>query len=60
MFAVEVRRLWAEIDGQRVGNYGNVVNKISGTATGHVAQARDVHGGISFGLPSAAPREPRP
>lgn len=31
------------------GQSGQVINSISGTVTGTAVQARDIHGGISFG-----------
>lgn len=40
-FAARLRAEW----GQTAG----VVNKISGTVTGNVVQARDIHGDITFG-----------
>lgn len=44
-FAMEIRRLWREIDS---GSDAAVVNSVSGEI-GNVVQARDIYGGISFG-----------
>lgn len=53
-FAAELRAWFA--DAERVGG-GNVENVIQGDAhvQGPVVQARDVHGGISFGTGPAVP-----
>lgn len=40
-FAARLRAEWDQTAG--------VVNKISGTVTGNVVQARDIHGDITFG-----------
>jgi hypothetical protein len=42
-FARQLRAQWA------AAASGGVVNQISGTVTGHVIQARDIHGNITFG-----------
>jgi hypothetical protein len=42
-FAAELRRTW-----ETSANHGGVVNQITGTVSGKVVQARDVHGDISF------------
>jgi hypothetical protein len=48
-FGAEVRRLWGQVESQRVDGADAVVNTLSGRVTGNVVQARDVQGGISFG-----------
>lgn len=49
-FADELARLWSGMRGEGVtAADSGVVNQISGAVSGTVVQARDVHGGISFG-----------
>jgi hypothetical protein len=49
-FAEELTRLWNGLsDQQAVAGDGGVTNQVSGPVSGNVVQARDVHGGISFG-----------
>jgi hypothetical protein len=60
VFAAEMRRLWRGVQEERAGDRDGVVNSFSGTARGNVLQARDVHGGISFGAPPAVPEPGRP
>lgn len=48
-FAAELSRLWTVMRDERVAAVqGGVVNQVSGTVSGTVVQARDVHGGIRF------------
>lgn len=48
-FAAELRRRWSDVSQHATNRGGGVVNQISGGVGGNVVQARDVHGGISFG-----------
>ncbi len=48
-FADQLRRLWDQAKTELHADHGGVVNEVSGTVSGHVVQARDVTGGISFG-----------
>jgi hypothetical protein len=57
-FEADLRELWRELSPQLTATGGGIVNNVSGTADGNLVQARDVHGGISFGIPGRA--EPRP
>jgi hypothetical protein len=52
-FDRELRRLWRDVSSHSTANTGGVVNTVSGSVAGNVVQARDVHGGISFGETSA-------
>ena len=57
-FGQQLRAQWAAIQGH--ASDGGVVNTISGTVHGGAVQARDIHGGVTFGssqVPeSGAPR----
>lgn len=55
-FGEQLRAQWAAIQGQ--ASDGGVVNTISGTVHGGAVQARDIHGGITFGSAPAAPGTP--
>ncbi|WP_410579938.1 hypothetical protein [Amycolatopsis sp. lyj-108] len=46
-FAERLHREWDKAGGNRAET-GGVVNTVSGTVSGKVVQARDVHGNISF------------
>ena len=48
-FDAELRALWSDLQPHLAAASGGVVNNISGDVSGGVVQARDVHGGISFG-----------
>ncbi|GAB3156777.1 hypothetical protein GCM10027290_55370 [Micromonospora sonneratiae] len=49
-FAIELHRLWNEIRaGRPQEDHSETRNTISGPVTGQVVQARDIHGGVSFG-----------
>jgi hypothetical protein len=49
-FAEELHRLWWDVQNRRdAATGGGVLNTVSGDVGGNVVQARDVHGGISFG-----------
>jgi hypothetical protein len=48
-FAKQLRTLWSEAGTHLHAETGGVVNEVSGNVAGHVVQARDVQGGISFG-----------
>jgi hypothetical protein len=55
--AEELTRLWNGLsDQQAVVVDGGVTNQVSGPVSGSVVQARDTHGGISFGRRSAVER----
>ena len=41
--------LWQELQPHLIANADGVVNNVSGSVGGHVVQARDIHGGVSFG-----------
>jgi hypothetical protein len=45
-FGTRLRATWAQV-AQRA-DHGGVTNQITGTVTGKVVQARDIHGDISF------------
>jgi hypothetical protein len=55
-FDRELRRLWRDVSPHSAADGGGVINNLSGSVAGNVVQARDVHGGISFGKTS--PRDP--
>lgn len=55
-FDRELRRLWRDVSSHSTANTGGVINTVSGSVAGNVVQARDVHGGISFG--ETSPRRP--
>ena len=55
-FDHELRRLWHDLGPYLATNADGVVNSLSGSVGGNVVQARDVHGGISFG--ETGPRDP--
>lgn len=48
VFAEQLRSEWGKIIPAQVNN-GTTENNVSGTVSGHLVQARDIHGGISFG-----------
>lgn len=48
-FDTELRALWREVQPHLAAASGGVVNMVSGDVRGGVVQARDVHGGITFG-----------
>ncbi|MEV4481697.1 hypothetical protein [Micromonospora coxensis] len=48
-FDAEFRARFAQVQAVVAAHSGNVTNTVSGDIGGHVVQARDVHGGISFG-----------
>lgn len=48
-FGAEFRARFARAEAIVTDNAGNVTNAVSGDVSGSVVQARDVHGGISFG-----------
>lgn len=53
VFAADVARLWSEVrEAAVVAAHDGVVNQQSGSVGGHVVQARDVSGGITFGAGS--------
>jgi hypothetical protein len=47
-FREALRALWASSSVNNLAGPDGVVNQVSGTVSGTVVQARDVHGGISF------------
>ncbi|WP_203862727.1 hypothetical protein [Plantactinospora mayteni] len=55
-FGHELQRLWRDLVPHLVAGTDGIVNHFSGSVGGNVVQARDVHGGISFG--DASPRNP--
>jgi hypothetical protein len=55
-FGVRLQALWRDFQPHLIANADGVVNNVTGTVGGSVVQARDVHGGISFG--NAAPPKP--
>ncbi|MGC5053153.1 hypothetical protein ACLQ2S_17060 [Micromonospora sp. DT48] len=48
-FGAEFRARFAEVQAIVEDNHGDVTNTVSGDVSGPVVQARDVHGGITFG-----------
>ncbi|WP_422756280.1 hypothetical protein [Micromonospora sp. WMMD708] len=48
-FAAEFHDRWARVEATLAAGTGGVVNSVSGDVSGPVVQARDIHGGISFG-----------
>ncbi|MEV6632217.1 hypothetical protein AB0M54_15840 [Actinoplanes sp. NPDC051470] len=48
-FEVELRDRWRALSPHLNASEGGVINTATGTVEGNVVQARDVHGGISFG-----------
>ncbi|MCX4474014.1 hypothetical protein OOK41_27530 [Micromonospora sp. NBC_01655] len=48
-FGAEFQARWKRTDAAVAAGPGGVANSISGDVSGPVVQARDVHGGISFG-----------
>jgi len=50
-FEAELRDRWSALSPHLNASAGDVINSVSGTVLGNVVQARDVHGGISFGAP---------
>ncbi|MGQ5262888.1 hypothetical protein ACTWLT_19330 [Micromonospora sp. ZYX-F-536] len=53
-FDAEFLARFAKVQAIVAANQGDVTNTVSGDVSGSVAQARDVHGGISFGGHSGA------
>ncbi|WP_349876348.1 hypothetical protein ABIH81_19585 [Micromonospora sp. HUAS YX12] len=49
LFDAEFRARFAKVQAIVAANQGDVTNTVSGDVSGSVVQARDVHGGISFG-----------
>ncbi|MGI5180590.1 hypothetical protein ACQEVZ_30180 [Dactylosporangium sp. CA-152071] len=50
-FETDLQAVWRDLSPHLTAGYGGVANNVSGTIEGNVVQARDVHGGISFGTP---------
>jgi hypothetical protein len=48
VFVAELRAVWGEFSVQQRAGSGGAANQISGTVTGKVLQACDVHGGMSL------------
>lgn len=48
-FDAEFRARFAKVQAIVAANQGDMTNTVSGDVSGSVVQARDVHGGISFG-----------
>ncbi|BCL16053.1 hypothetical protein [Micromonospora sagamiensis] len=48
-FRTEFQARWERADAAVAAGPGSVANSVSGDVSGPVVQARDVHGGISFG-----------
>jgi len=48
-FAEQLRSIWPQASVRLRAQTGGVVNEISGSVSGHVVQARDIEGGVSFG-----------
>ena len=55
-FEAELRDRWRALSPHLNASEGGVINSVSGTVEGNVVQARDVHGGISFGTPGRTER----
>jgi hypothetical protein len=52
VFNEQLRSLWEQTRPELHADHEGTVNEISGTVGGHVVQARDIQGGITFGYPS--------
>jgi hypothetical protein len=52
----ELRDQWRALSPHLSTGEGGVINSVAGTVEGNVVQARDVHGGISFGGPGRTER----
>jgi len=50
-FEVELRDRWQDLAPHLDARSRDMINNVSGPVSGNVVQARDVHGGISFGAP---------
>jgi len=52
-FAAQVRVLWSELSAELSATSGGVLNVSTGTVSGHLIQARDLHieGGLHLGAP---------
>lgn len=48
-FAEQLHTLWRQASTELSASHGGVVNQVTGTVSGHVVQARDIQGGVSFG-----------
>jgi len=48
-FASSLRAEWARVSVEQRVAHGGVHNQVTGIVTGNVVQARDIHGGVSFG-----------
>ena len=48
-FAEQLRDAWSQTSVQLHAETGGIVNEVSGNAAGHLVQARDIEGGVSFG-----------
>jgi hypothetical protein len=55
-FEAELRDRWLALSPHLSTGQGSVINSVAGTVEGNVVQARDVHGGISFGGPGRTER----
>ncbi|MGC4808787.1 hypothetical protein [Micromonospora sp. DT233] len=55
-FGAEFRARWERTDAVVTADTGGVANSISGDVSGPVVQAREIHGGISFGGDTARRR----
>ena len=55
-FEAELREPWQALSTHLNASEGGVINSVSGTVEGNVVQARDIHGGISFGGPGRTER----
>jgi sialic acid synthase SpsE len=48
-FAAQLHALWPQAQSELHAEGNATINKISGTVSGHVLQARDIQGGVTFG-----------
>jgi hypothetical protein len=55
-FETELRDRWLALSPHLTAGDGGVINSVSGIVEGNVVQARDVHGGVSFGCPGRTER----
>jgi len=55
-FEAELRDRWQALSPHLNTGEGSVIKSVAGTVEGNVVQARDVHGGISFGGPGRTER----
>jgi hypothetical protein len=48
-FGEQLRALWRQASTELNASHGGVINQVSGTVSGNVVQAHDIHGNLTFG-----------